>query len=394
MPSSPKRHTKKNLTLITSLISLSLLLVLAEVGVRLFVETSDISPDGLRQQSLQYEPALFARHIFQAKAHSVSHAFGNKKGLQWEINEKGYRGPNFESIKPPNTIRIIVYGGSATFDTRTDKNSDWPHLVGKKLRETGFTHIEVINAGIPGHTAVESVGRFFTEGFMFSPDYALLYNAWNDMKYFDAKQSFLRTVKPALHQFDYRIHNINFLDQWLCNSSHLYNVLRRVYFKKKTKLGREGIISSQDTRSSTTSLNPLQFRQYQLAVEMFVDLARNIGARPILITQARLVHPENTEDQKKRIDYHHIGLSHKAILETFSRQDAIIKKVAQSKNIPVFDAAQEFSGMDWAFYDHVHFLPAGSEAMAEFIGSKLKEILIDSSPLLKQGEGKNLSSPP
>ncbi len=393
MTSSLKRWKRIFLTVITSFVSLGLILVLGEIGVRLFVEGSDISPDVLRQQSLQYEPALFARHIFQAKAHSVSHALGNKKGLQWEINEKGYRGPNFETIKPPNTIRVIVYGGSATFDTRTDKNSDWPHLVEKKLREAGFPHVEVINAGIPGHTAVESVGRFFTEGFMFSPDYALLYNAWNDMKYFGANQSFLRTVKSTLHQFDYRIHNINFLDQWLCNSSHLYNVLRRVYFKKKIKLGREGIITSQDTRSSITSLNPLQFRQYQLAVEMFVDLARNIGAKPILITQARLVHPENTEEQKKRIDYHHIGLSHHAILETFSRQDAIMKNVALSKNIPVFDAAQEFSGMDWAFFDHVHFLPAGSEAMAEFISSKLKEILIDSSRL-KQAEAKNFSSPP
>lgn len=380
MTSSLKRWKRIFLTVITSFVSLGLILVLGEIGVRLFVEGSDLSPDVLRQQSLQYEPALFARHIFQAKAHSVSHAFGNKKGLQWEINEKGYRGPNFETLKPENTIRIIVYGGSAAFDTRADKNSDWPRLVEKLLHKAGFPHVEVINAGIPGHTAVESVGRFFTEGFMFSPDFVLLYNAWNDMKYFNAGQSFLRTVKPALHQFDYRIHNANLLDQRLCNSSRLYNVLRRVYFKKKIKLGREGIITSQDTRSPITSLNPLQFRQYQLAAEMFVDLARNIGAKPILITQARLVHPENTEEQMKRIDYHHIGLTHDAILETFSRQDAIMKNVAQSKNIPVFDASHQLSGMDWAFHDHVHFLPAGSEAMAEFISSKLKEILIDSSP--------------
>lgn len=380
MTSSRNRFSKKNLTVITSLVSLGLILVFGEIGVRLFVKTSDMSPDVLRQQSLRYEPALFARHIFQAKAHSVSHAFGNKKGLQWEINEKGYRGPNFETLKPENTIRIIVYGGSATFDTRADKNSDWPHLVEKHLHNAGFAHIEVINAGIPGHTAVESVGRFFTEGFIFSPDFVLLYNAWNDMKYFDAKQSFLRTVKPALQQFDYRIHNANFLDQWLCNSSHLYNVIRRVYFKKKLKLGREGIITSQDSLSSVTTLNPLQFRQYQLAVEMFVDLARNVGAKPILITQARLVHPENTEEQKKRIDYHHVGLSHDAILETFSRQDAIIKNVAQSKNIPVFNASHQLSGLDWAFNDHVHFSPAGSEAMAEFISAKLEEILIVSSP--------------
>ena len=376
------------------MVSLGLLLLLGEIGIRLFVENSEITPDVLRRHSLQYEPALFARHIFKAKAQSVSHSFGNKKGLQWEINEKGYRGNNFNVSKPDNTIRLIVYGGSATFDTRADKNSDWPHLLEISLRKAGFTHIEVINSGAPGHTAVESVGKFFTEGFMFSPDYVLLYNAWNDMKYFNSNQSFLRTVKPEQHQFDYRIHNKNFLDQWLCNSSHLYNVLRRVYFKKKLKLGREGIITSQDVQLPITSLNPLQFHQYQLAAEMFVDLAHNIGAKPILITQARLVHPENTEEQKKRIDYHHVGLNHKAIVETFSRQDDIIKDVGLRKKVPVLDASQEFSGMDWVFHDHVHFQPEGSQAMAEFISLKLQEILIDPSPTLNPPKGKNLTATP
>jgi lysophospholipase L1-like esterase len=375
---SPKRHNKHTFIFLTFLVSLGLILGLGEIGARLFVDTSGLSPDVYRQQSLQYEPALFARHIFQAKAHSARNAFGNKKGLQWEMNEKGYRGPNFEENKPEQTIRIIVYGGSAVFDTRTDRNADWPRLVEKNLREAGFAHVEVINAGIPGHTAVESVGRLFTEGFRFSPDYVLLYNAWNDIKYFTAPQSFLRTVKPLLHQFDYRIHNVNSLDQWLCNSSHLYNILRRLYFKKKMKIGQEGLIASQD-RSPATALYPLQFRQYQLAVELFVDLARNIGAQPILVTQARLVHPDNTEEQRKRIDYHHVGLTHDALLETFSLQDAIIKDVASKKKIPVFDASRKFADKDWAFYDHVHFLPEGSEAMAQFISSKMEEVLANPS---------------
>ncbi len=379
MATSPINQNRKKFIFTTVLVSLGLLIILGEIGVRLFVETSGISPDVYRQQALQYEPALFARHVFRAKAHSAQNAFGNKKGLHWEINEKGYRGPNFKEIKSEKTIRIIVYGGSAVFDTRTDRNSDWPRLVEEKLREAGFAQIEVINAGIPGHTAVESVGRLFTEGFRFSPDYVLLYNAWNDMKYFDAHQSFLRTVKPVLHQFDYRIHNMNWLDRRLCNTSHLYNVLRRVYFKKKTKIGREGIISSEVRLAPVTILQPLQFRQYQLAVEMFVDLARNVGAKPILITQARMVHPDNTDEQRKHIDYHHVGLTHEAIIETFNRQDAIIKEVALKKHIPVFDASREFADKDWAFYDHVHFVPEGSEAMAGFISSKLKEVLINSS---------------
>ena len=38
-------------------------------------------------------------------------------------------------------------------------------------------------------------------------------------------------------------------------------------------------------------------------MEMFVDLAFSIGAKPILVTQARLVHDSNTPAQKERLDY-------------------------------------------------------------------------------------------
>ena len=66
-----------------------------------------------------------------------------------------------------------------------------------------------------------------------------------------------------------------------------------------------------NTQNSIETLNPGGFRQYQLAMEVFVDLARNIGAEPILLTQARLVHESNNLDsqQQKRIDYHYARLS-------------------------------------------------------------------------------------
>ena len=52
-----------------------------------------------------------------------------------------------------------MYGGSAAFDMMVSEGKDWPHLVQKKLRESGLANVEVINAGIMGHTALESVGE-------------------------------------------------------------------------------------------------------------------------------------------------------------------------------------------------------------------------------------------
>ncbi|MEE9232180.1 MAG: hypothetical protein V3U07_01870 [Nitrospirales bacterium] len=364
---------------VTVIISILIVLVIAEVGIRIFVKNGGVTPEILRNQSVQYSPAIFARHVFKQEARIIEHPFGSKKGLVWEINEQGYRGPNFETQKPDGTIRIIVYGGSAAFDTKSTKGGDWPHRVQRKLRESGFSNVEVINAGIIAHTALESAGRLFTEGYVFQPDYVLIYNAWNDIKYFDSEKSALRTLQPSLQGFDPRIDYLNALDRWFCEGSHLYTVLRRIYYKKKLKIGKEGQRKADDQQRAISALNPNGFQQYQLAMEIFVDLARNIGAKPVLVTQARLLHESNalTEKQQKRIDYHHVGLNHEALLETFDRLDAIVRKVATEKGALLIDASAHLSGKDWAFDDHVHFVPKGSEAMAQFLAERLQHVLME-----------------
>jgi lysophospholipase L1-like esterase len=362
---------------LTILMSIGSVILLGELGIRLFVKNGDITPEILRNRSVQYEPVIFARHAFKQEARLVNNPFGKKKKLLWQMNEKGYRGPNFEVPKPKGMIRIMVFGGSSVFDTRSTQGEDWPRRLEAKLRKSGFANVEVINAGVIGHTALESVGRLFTEGFVFEPDYVLIYNGWNDIKYFSSPKTVLRTLHPALEGFDPRIHYGNFFDRWLCEWSQLYTVLRRIYYKTKMRIGNEGLVKAEDTQNSIATLNPNGFRQYQLAMEMFVDLARNIGAEPILMTQARLVSGNKvlTPEQKKRVDYHHVGLSHEALVETFDRLDAIVRKVSAEKGTILIDASAYLSGKDWAFDDHVHVVPKGSDALAQLVAEHLQSIL-------------------
>jgi lysophospholipase L1-like esterase len=365
---------KKKFTIVAISMSMGILLLLGEFGVRLFVENGDITPEILRKRSVQYEPVIFARHAFKQEARIVNNPFGKKKELVWEINEKGYRGHNFDVPKPKGMTRIMVFGGSSVFDTKSTQGEDWPHRVEEKLRKSGYANVEVINAGVIGHTALESVGRLFAEGFVFDPDYVLIYNAWNDIKYFSSSKTVLRTLQPSLQGFDPRIHNGTVLDRWLCEWSQLYTVLRRIYYKTKMKIGNEGLREAEDKQNSTASLNSNGFRQYQLAMEMFVDLARNIGAKPFLMTQARLVAVGQvlTPERTKRVDYHHVGLSHDALVETFDRLDGIVRNVSATKGSKLIDASAHLSGKDWAFDDHVHVVPKGSDALAQLVAEHLQ----------------------
>lgn len=372
---------KSVFTVSAILMSIGVLILLGEVCVRLFLENADVTPAVLQSRSVQYEPAVFARHVFKQEARTVKHTFGSKKGVVWEINEKGYRGQIFEADKPDGVTRIIVYGGSAVFDMMVSKDKDWPHQVQNKLRESGFSNVEVINAGIMGHTALESVGKLFTEGFVFEPDYVLIYNAWNDIKYLSSKKTVLRTLRSFQGGFDPRINYSNLLDRWLCEGSKLYTVLRRIYYQTTFNIGQEGLWEAEDEKLTVSELNPNGFRQYQHAMELFVDLARNIGAKPILITQARLVKSDNTLDQREKIDYRHVGLTHEALVATFDRLDGIVREVAGKKNAVLIDASKQLSGKEWAFYDHVHFdlTGKGSEALAQFIADRLQNVLGEES---------------
>jgi len=329
----------------------------------------------------------FLPGMYKQEASTVEHRFGSMKGVVWEFNEKGYRGPNFETQKPDGVIRIVIYGGSAAFDMMVSEGDDWPRQVERKLREAGFPKVEVINAGIMGHTALESVGRLFTEGFTFEPDYVVIYNAWNDIKYLSSPKTVLRTLQPSLQEFDPRVQYSSTLDRWLCEVSRLYTVLRRIYYKTKLKMDLEGLWQERGRHLELSEINQTGFHQYRLAMEMFVDLAFNIGAKPILVTQARLAHFSNTSAQKERLDYHHVNLTHEALLEVFDRFDAIVRDVANEKGAILINAAEELSGKDWAFYDQVHFDLGGrgSEAMSQLMAGYLKEVLVSAN-----GKGKSL----
>jgi hypothetical protein len=126
----------------------------------------------------------------------------------------------------------MIYGGSSVFDHDNHGMRDWPHRVQKQLQDSGFPNVEVINAGIPGHSASDAVGRLFSEGHLFDPDYVLLYDQWNEIKDFRSNQSLLRLRVP------YGPSNIesplityqNSLDRWLCEVSQLYVRLRERYY--------------------------------------------------------------------------------------------------------------------------------------------------------------------
>ena len=349
------------------LIFLALLCIVSFGIAEMYIRVSKeyITPALLRTKSLQYETSLFSRQVFPLFKQNI-HTSG------YIINQNGYRGKEFSPNKKSGIIRIIVYGGSATFDQNVPDGKDWPQRTETLLHENGISQVEVINAGIPGNTSIDAFGRFFAEGHLFQPDYVLLYNAWNDIKYFPTESSLLRTRKPYRRETDPRISYQGIFDQILCETSQLYVRLRSRYFHWKYDIAQEGAKPKTIGSKEIGEIGP---RQYEINLRMFVDLARNVGATPILMTQGRLITSQNTEEEKSRIGYGWQSMDHQHIVDAYQKTDKIIFNVAKSKKVHLIDASKHLTGHGDYFSDHVHLTDSGSLELATITSNFLTELI-------------------
>jgi lysophospholipase L1-like esterase len=353
---------------------IAITLICGEIFVRLFFYY--YTPDTVKKHSLPYVPAAYASSMFAPVNDRSEITLVNAVDAKtYFINEHGSRGASFELPKPSGVRRIVVLGGSTVFDLNADEGFDWPHLVEKFLKEKGHHQVEVINAGIPGHTSGDSLGRLYTEIWQWEPDYLMIYEAWNDIKYFNSLSHdtpLIRLVKPTNPAADPFKTYQGTMD-YLLSYSQLYVKIRNRYFVWKHQVGSEGKFK-EERKDNVGSLGLAQFR---LNMEMFVDVSRNIHAIPILLTQATLVSPTNTAEDRRKIIYGYVGLSHEGILQAYEKCRQIILGVAREKKADVLDLLPQLQGKSELFHDHDHTTPRGSEEIARRIANFL-------DPLLKQ----------
>ena len=100
------------------------------------------------------------------------------------INSLGFRGSEFSEIKPSNTYRIFMVGGSTMFGAgATSDETTIPGYLQQFLDEyeLGF-NLEVINAGIQGADSNAEFNLMEKKLTAFSPDLVIVYDGWNDLR--------------------------------------------------------------------------------------------------------------------------------------------------------------------------------------------------------------------
>ena len=347
-------------------------LTVGEVYVRATRPHLDL--DAIRHDSIEYEATLFSRHAFPRMLQEKKEDY---------ISERGYKGQAFAFAKPAGTVRVVVLGGSAAYDPYAKPDRDWPRLVQDNLREKGHANVEVINAGVPGHATWDALGRLYSEIWMFEPDYILIYEEWNDINYFN----WLGLDKPLLRGYRPVGMSVPSGAGLLGNPFMYYSgpIDRMLHVSQLYAHARwrflewhYGLATNERgtfRKASVDTYSEWGPRQYALNLRLLVDAARNIGATPVLMTQARLTAGGDDERNPKRIPYFRVGLTPGALDRAFADCDRALASVAKEKGVPFLDLSAMFSNREELFVRHVHTTAKGSEAYAVAVADFLSPML-------------------
>lgn len=364
---SPTRHLAFGC--VTVALASALVLLVAEIYVR--ATQPYYTAQTLREQSLQFTPQALARYVLTPNQ--------QLENPRIRINAQGTRGPDFSFEKTPGTTRIMFLGGSMVFTIDTPDGEDWPSLTGSELKARGIGGIEIINAGVPGNTSADSLGRFHGELWAYHPDFVVICMAWNDLKqlrFHESRQSLLRTTRSGDPNQDPRQNYRNGPDRWLSETSQVYVRLRSRYFDWRIPSGVEGAIPEGRL---IERFDPESLAQFRLTLKLITDAVRHAGGTPVLVTQPTLVVDDSPPEDRSRIRYDYVLFSHEALVDALEGVRQATLEIAEQQGVPAIDAYPGMSGKSAYFHDHVHTTPAGSREIARIVAEGL-------IPLLEQGE--------
>lgn len=342
---------KKKLILI--LIGILFTLVALEIGTRIwleFIAPEDVSLEYSLYSYLSPDNQRYIRHHYLNYYPNPKY----RRGKTYH-NSLGYRNREFPVKKPEGAFRIVVLGGSSTYTIKVNDNEKtFTAQLEKILRDKyGYDGVEVINAGAGGYNSWESLINLEFRVLDIEPDLIIVYHGTNDVH--------ARLVDPK----SYRGDNSGKRKQWESPSVPLleHSALFRVLLRKSgitTQVGIGNFVDA-DTAYSPYSIKdhdpfellemnpPVYFRRN---LNNMIAVSKANDADIMLSTWAYSPY----FDDYASMDFYQKGLA---------QNNEVVKQVAASNGVPLFDFASVMPSDKKYWADGRHVNELGAEKKAE-----------------------------
>lgn len=142
-------------------------------------------------------------------------------------NHYGYRGAEFDEVKPAAIYRVAAMGDSFTYGNGLTEPERYTDIVAAAVKDRG---VEVLNVGFPGNNWPEHVATLERRVLRLRPDFVLLQWGSNDIE-LDRDVAARPRVPPIIARRDWH--------EWLYERSALYTILnaRWIGFQLQRQMG-------------------------------------------------------------------------------------------------------------------------------------------------------------
>jgi lysophospholipase L1-like esterase len=355
-------------------LALALLLGLGEIVLRLAGRFRHGAWPQTRAADF-YEQIRLLRRVYRSHAYlntgpresSSVEVFGKSV----TVNRLGYRSPDRSLAKPAGVRRVLLSGGSTTFDVLArDNASAWPSLLEARLRAEGRA-VEVWNSGFPGWTSLENVISLTIRDLDLQPDLAVLYQGINDLQP-ASHEPFDRQYERGHAEISRRALGLELPPPSWIDRLLIVEWLRNRLRGPSNPWDALGGGPPAQRRDGISSAGVAAFARN---VRSFSALARSRGATVVLVTQPmRIRRAERSADLAYLAGWYP-ELQPEAAPAALERLNEVTRRLAAAGEGTLADAAREIAWEDGDFGDPLHYTDAGRRKLVDYLAPRIAAFL-------------------
>jgi hypothetical protein len=293
-------------------------------------------------------------------------------GKRATLDRLGYRSPERPRAKPPGTVRVLLSGGSTTFDVLApDDASTWPCLLEARLR-AGRRLIEVWNSGFPGWTSQENVISLAIRDLDLSPDLAVLYQGINDLQP-TSHAPFDPMYERGHAELARRALGLELPPPSWLGRSLLVEKLRELGGGSADPW--RALIGPAGSHPRRARIAAEGVAAFERNVRSYAALARSRGAGVLLVTQPVRIRAGSRAADLSYLEGWYPELLPAVVPTELERLNAVLRRLAGEGVGGLADAAREIDWEDGDFGDPMHYTDRGRRKLVDYLAPRISKRL-------------------
>ncbi len=289
-----------------------------------------------------------------------------------EIDENGFIKPSKKYDHPD--LAIVFLGGSSTECMFMDEENRFPYVVGTILEQQTGRKINSYNGGLSGNNSLHAIDILVNKVVPLKPRLVVFMENINDLS-------------TLLYQGTYwSSNNVRSPLETLIKTKLVGKLLKEILIPnlneawrnfKGTVFPHEGDEFAQAHKKKLTVNAAGMAREFAMNLQMFVDICRDRGMTPVLMTQANRIKAAPDPVVAAYIGQYSqdTGVSYQDFKAVYDLFNETIREVGRKNGLMVIDLAREVPPDKEHLYDMVHFNDAGSRYAAGIIAAQLKPLI-------------------